>query len=252
MPRSYNILFFLTLIISVVLLFGACKKESRGSCFMGAGKETTEKRSFDQEYFEIKAEDNVHIVLIQDSNNYIVLNGGENILPYVKTEIENGVLHIKNFTKCNFMKGYENDIKAELHFKSFKTLWNWGSGNITCLDTLFFDTLELNTQESIGKIELLIHNYKTKASIHTGVSDILLSGVSHDFLCYSRGTGFIRASNLKSEFAYGNNISALDFFVGECKILEALVQYKGNIYFKGNPDIRYSQMNGEGRIIKEN
>jgi hypothetical protein len=238
-------------IVVLALSFSSCKKESKGSCLMGAGVDATERRNLKESFHEIKAEDNIHLLLIQDSLNYIQLKGGKNLLPYIETEIRDGVLHFKNHAKCTFLKGYEHDIKAELHFTSFKTIWNWGSGNISSNDTLRFDTLLLNAQESIGKYDLILNNYKTMASLHTGVSDFLLKGFSHDFFCYSRGTGNIKAAALKSEFVYANNISALDFFVGSPQRMEVLIQYKGSIYYKGNPSIQYQAISGEGKLIKE-
>lgn len=235
----------------MTLPFYACKKESKGSCLMGAGSDATERRELSQTFEEIKAEDNIHILLIQDSLNYIQLQGGKNLLPFVETEIRDGILHFKNHAKCSFLKGYEHDIKAELHFTNFKTIWNWGSGNINSKDTLRFDTLKLNAQESIGKFDLMLNNDKTYALLHTGVSDFTLKGNSREFFCYSRGTGNIKASDLTSDFVYANNISALDFYVGDTKKLEVLIQYKGNIFYKGNPVVQYQEISGEGKLLNE-
>ena len=218
---------------------------------MGAGEDALETRMLNENFFEIKAEGNIHILLVQDSLNFVELKGGKNLLPYIETKITDGILNFKNNARCSFLKGYEHDINAVLHFSHLKTIWNWGSGNISSNDTLYFDTLILNAQESIGKYDLLINNYKTVANLHTGVSDFSLNGKSVEFFCYSRGTGNINASELKSEFVYANNISALDFYVGETKKLEALIQYKGNIFYRGNPVIQYQAISGEGKLLKE-
>lgn len=247
MPVLVKISAFFLLLSSLY----ACKKESKGSCLMGAGNDATEKRTISEKFDEIKAEDNIHILLIQDSLNFIQLQGGENLLPYIETTIENGILHFKNHAQCAFLKGYEHDIKAELHFTNFKSIWNWGSGNISSTDTLRFDTLRLNAQESIGKYDLLVNNYKTYAQLHTGVSDFILRGKSQEFYSYSRGTGNIKASELTSDFVYANNISALDFFVGASKKMEVLIQYKGNVYYRGNPTVQYQRISGEGKLLKE-
>ena len=251
MPTSIKKFGLAAITLVLLLTMHSCKKESRGSCFMGAGGDASESRSITLPFSEIKAEDNIHILLVQDSLNYIELTGGKNLLPYVETKVVDGVLHFENHAKCQFFKGYEHEIHAVLHFTTFKTIWNWGSGHITSNDTLHFDTLILNAQESIGNYELLIDNYKTVANLHTGVSDFILKGKSNNFYSYSRGTGNIFASDLHSDFAYANNISALDFFVGETKTLEALIQYKGNVFYRGNPVIQFESIKGEGQLLRE-
>jgi hypothetical protein len=87
------------------------------------------------------------------------------------------------------------------------------------------------------------------ANMHTGNADIILTGQCNECFIYGRGNGFIRTEKLQSQYVYVNNISSGDYFIWAENKIDALVQYIGNVYYKGNPTIINKEESNKGKLI---
>jgi len=123
-------------------------------CFKGTGKVITETRT-PSDYTRIELNDNINLVITQDSINKISVEGGEKLLPNIQTEFVDNKLIIKNNNKCNWVRSYKNKFTVYVSAKSLKRIEYFGSGNITSTNTLVADTLEINCPESAEKIDIM-------------------------------------------------------------------------------------------------
>jgi len=88
------------------------------------------------DFDSIRLEDNVNIILIQDTINKIRLEAGENLLPKIKSEVSNRLLVVKNENDCNWVRKLNVPINAYVHFKDLSIITNMGVASISNEDSL--------------------------------------------------------------------------------------------------------------------
>lgn len=239
-------------IISAIFFFiviSSCKKENRCDCFKGTGKVITEIRT-PADFTRIDLHDNINLIITQDSINKISVEGGEKLLPNLQTEFADNRLIIKNNNKCNWVRSYKNKFNVYVSAKSLKRIEYFGSGNITSTNTLVPDTLEINCWNASGKINIIANTHNNYLKIHTGSTDLYVSGNTNDNFLYNTSNGFAHIENLHTN----NNIvvsnSTGDCYVNADQTLDVTIKYIGNVYYYGNPSTIKTNITGEGRLIK--
>ena len=111
--------------------------------------------------------------------------------------------------------------------------------------------MNIDSRDGSGTIEINANSNLIEAAIHTGPVDIVISGETISFGAYSGGTGYIRASNLKSDFVWTTNSGTGDISLHVDKELSANISHTGDIYYKGIPYSITTNITGSGKLIKE-
>jgi hypothetical protein len=149
-------------------------------------------------------------VEIKDGNDYsMVVENDENLLPYVVTDVNNGVLNI------HYKNGYSimNDhAKVIVTAPSLDKLVTSGSGDITSNGTIKSNQqLQIATSGS-GDVNASVDAPSVKVT-GSGSGNISLSGRTKDFDCKISGSGDVKCQNLKSENAVIRVAGCSDFLV---------------------------------------
>ena len=228
-----------------LLLLTGCKKKG---CFESSGSTTTSARTVTP-FSEIHAYDNINIVLKQDTAESITIEAGSNLQPYIKADIDNYVLSLRNNSGCSWLKGPSETITAYISVKSLATLQLHGSGNISGANTINSSNFTLDSYEAVSSVKLDLHASLASFIIRDENAEYTLSGdVGYATLyCGMKGTMDLR--NLKLQNTEVDQRSVRDLYVWATDHLTVRVQYKGNVYYKGSPpNISYQHYN-DGRLL---
>ena len=236
------------LILSTALI--SCGKPEDRTCFKGSGDQVTEERS--PGYFHsIEIYDLIDIKLIQDSTDHVVLRCGENILGHVSTEVENGVLTIRDENKCNWLRSLPVDIEIDVHFTEMRHVRNEGSGTLTCAGQIQADVFAFHSWHTVSKNYLNVAADELYVQLHAGGSYVEVQGSARMSFYYNSGRGKLRAEGLLSENIWADNKSEGDI---KCSIDGGTLWYildgKGSIFYNGQPSeiIEVSRL-GDGELI---
>lgn len=213
----------------------------------GNGNVTTETRST-EDYDGISVGGSFDVVLVDGKEGNITLNGEENILPYIITEVDGGTLKIRYKKNTNVRT--TRKLTVTVTVKEIDQVSLGGSGNISSDTQLKTDAFKINLGGS-GKIKLNLDASNVSASIG-GSGDIILSGKTDTLKCSIAGSGSIKAYELKA-----NELNASIAGSGSIRTtveerIKAKVVGSGSIYYKGKPKYIDSKSVGSGDVIDKN
>lgn len=219
------------------MLFISCESIS------GNGNVRDENRDISN-FSQIKTSGSIDVEIKSGDQYQVKVHNDENLLPYMITEIENGVLNI------HYKDGYSimNDhAKVFVTAPNIKKIVTSGSADITS-DGVISDPnkIELNTSGS-GDIKMQVDAPSVKAT-SSGSGDITLSGRTKDFDCKISGSGDAMCSNLKSENAVVRVSGSSDVHVFSSVSLKVNVTGSGDVYYGGNPSSPEIHITGSGTV----
>lgn len=232
----------------IILGLGSCK-DTVEDCFKSTGNIIKEER-FLSEFDSIRLEDNVNIILIQDTLNKVIIEAGEHLLPKIKSTVENKLLVLKNDNHCNWVRKLNIPINAYVHFKDISILTNIGVANITNQDSINIKghAIDLRLLGS-GDIRLVGNFDWIYARVIVAIGNLHLSGRSGGLELYCDGTSLVNAENMQVNFASVETYLPGDVYVNATEQLSAKIFWEGNVYYKNNPTILYKKEASSGRLI---
>jgi len=185
------------------------------------------------------------VYLTQGSPQKLVLEGDEDILEKVVTEVRDDMLKIK-FSVPNVRT--KSPVKIWITVSEINGLYLSGSGSINAETAIKSDEMELKVSGS-GKINIENLSCDEVDAAISGSGDIKLGGSADEFELAISGSGSCMADKFRVEEA-GIRISGS----GSCKIdavkdLEAAISGSGSVYYAGNPTIDAS-VSGSGKVRK--
>jgi hypothetical protein len=236
------------LVLILVGCASACNKEDCPDCLQKAGSMARESRDLDV-FREIRLSDRINLVITQDTVNRVLIEAGKNLIPEVVTQVEAGVLTIRDDNTCNWVRSYENSITVYLQCKELRNIYYDGAGSITGTNEMVADTLEVNLWDGSGKIRLQTDCDELRVHLHTGCGDVEIYGKARNAYYYSRGNGQIHNENLDVPGIYIDASCTGDLFVRATEHIFARLGYDGNVYYWGKPANVESEISGNGRLI---
>jgi hypothetical protein len=238
----------LSLLFLLVFIAG-CKKENLDDCFSNAGDVVAETRQLS--YFEnISLYDNVNLVLVDGNGFSVKVEGGENLISSVQTEVIDSTLVIHNSMKCNWVRDYKNELTVYVSSASLKSIRYESSGDLKTIGNLKFDELSISVWGGSGSFDLDLDCNRLDLGQHYGTVDFNVSGKSLLTAIYSNSYGPFNCYGLSSNIVYIKSNGTNDCFINANHILEAEITSVGNIYYTGNPYEIKSQVSGSGKLIK--
>lgn len=212
----------------------------------GNGNVITEKRSTGV-YDEISVGGSFEIHLVSGSEGNITLEGEENILEVVETEVKNGNLKIGFRDHANVQT--HKKIKVTVPFKDLSGVTLAGSGAIYSDVTVYTDTFEAKVSGS-GNIHIPVEAQKTIAHV-TGSGDINLSGKTNDLEVKVTGSGDFDGRELSSNNTTASVTGSGDVTVVSNQKIYARVTGSGDIRYLGKPGKEDIKVTGSGKVRME-
>jgi hypothetical protein len=230
-----------------MLVFTGCEIDR---CFHGTGKAMHLEISTG--YFdELNIDGLLHVILIEDSVNYVEFVGGEKVLDYVGAENIDSALWLTNTNSCFFLRDYEK-IKVLVHYQFLQMLNIYNVCKLESYDSLS-SLRSMTAQSEMAELNLLLncehfsfYNHRT-----TGGNYVFSGRVDR---CWIRGYYIARfeMKNLVARDFYVNNSSLSDMYVNATERLEVQLIGSSNIYYSGSPQIVIDSINGSGQLIPWN
>lgn len=213
----------------------------------GNGKIVTKTRNV-SEFDGVSAGGSFDVILVKGKEGEITIEGEENILPYIVTEVKRGTLKIKYKKNTNIR--LTRKMTVTVPYRDIDHVALGGSGNVKTKTTIKGDEVSFSLGGS-GNIIANVEANNVRSSIG-GSGDIRLTGKADSFKCSIAGSGSIKAyelttDNLKASIAGSGSIKAT-----VNKKIKATVVGSGSIYYKGNPSHIDNKSLGSGDVIDRN
>ena len=235
-------------VLGFCISISSCNKV--GDCFKSTGKIVVSERSVSA-FDSIKVEDNVEVILIQDSVYRVIIESGEHLQSEIVSEVSNGRLHLTNDNSCNWVRNMDVHIKAYVHFVDLSIVTNKSVSTVSSPDSIiiknhFFQTRTISTGDFDlkGRFDYLIIN------TWVAMGNTYISGEADLTEIWCTGSSRIDARNLKSKSIGIYTDTPADCYVYATENLGATPGWTGNIYYRGNPVNFNIKEPSQGRVIK--
>jgi hypothetical protein len=239
-------------IISMLLLLLAsgCAREQLDDCITSTGPQRTEVR-YTGHFHTVDLDDRIDLVLEAREHGTASVEAGRNLLGQVHTEVEDGILKIRNRNKCNWVRSFKPRITVRVPVQDVKQLVLHGTGDIHCTDTIRHDEFRVEQWGAMGTAELLLDVGALYIGLHTGAGDMVLKGrVGQNANFYSDMLGSIDARGLHTPLLNINNQGIGDFRCWAVGEMNVAIRDAGDVYYRGEPLQLNSQITGTGRLIR--
>ncbi|WP_055443138.1 head GIN domain-containing protein [Lacinutrix himadriensis] len=234
------------LIIATILLTTQIQAQSWfGNKVKGNGKVTTISRTTG-DYDAIACVGSMDFILVEGQEGKITIEGEENLLEHIITEVKNNTLIVKVENGVDIRESHNKTIKITIPFKDIDKVSLTGSGDVWNTDTITETNLEVSLTGS-GDIVLDIKTNNVAGSV-TGSGDVTLKGKTINLEASVTGSGDFNGNNLQAENTEVSVRGSGDADVYSTETLRARVSGSGDIEYSGNPKKENTKVAGSGSI----
>lgn len=187
-------------------------------------------------------------VLISGTEGKIRIEGEENLLQYIVTEVKNGNLNIKTEKNINLQTSRNKTIKITVPFKDIDAVSLSGSGDVWNESVISATQFKVSVTGS-GDAKLEVNSSAIEAKV-TGSGELDLKGKTNNLKVSISGSGEFKGYNLDA-----NDVDVSVTGSGDAKIacnghLKARITGSGDIKYNGNPTTEDLKVTGSGSISK--
>lgn len=211
----------------------------------GNGKMTTVTRTTSA-YDGIACAGSFDYILVAGTEGKIILEGEENLLEYISTEVKDDKLIVKTVKNINLKPSRNKTIKITIPFKDISNVSLAGSGNLWNEDVINTTNFKVALAGS-GDVVLNVENSVTEGSV-AGSGDLTLKGNTNQLIAKVAGSGDFHGFDLQSNLTEVSVAGSGDAKVISNESLKARVAGSGDIKYKGNPKIEDFKVAGSGSI----
>ena len=239
--------FLTSLILTITVAVNAQNWFGGSTKIKGNGTVITETRTT-ADYDGVSVGGSFDVILVKGKEGEIRIEGEENIIPYMETEISGDVLKIQYKKNTNISTTQKLTITVP--YDDIESVALGGSGTISSTSLIEADNFKVSLGGS-GNITLKVAADNVKASIG-GSGNVNLEGDSNELTCSIAGSGNISAYGLEVNEVYANVAGSGNIKTTVKSKIKAKLVGSGNIYYKGNPKKVDAKTVGSGDIINKN
>ncbi len=231
--------FFPLLLIAMIFVSQSCFHPYRieGNCNV-----VTVNRSIG-EFTGVDSHGSLDVRLINDSVCFVEIEGESNLIPYVDTDISNGILQIEVQGWRNLDPNYP--LIIYVHAPSINHVELSGSGSIVS-DSLSASHMDIRLSGS-GDIHLKLQASSVDAKI-SGSGDINLEGAAALADFRISGSGDIYAYSFPVNECIADISGSGSMYVNVSSLLDVVISGSGNVHYYGNPAVNVHVF-GSGQVI---
>lgn len=238
------------MMLSGALLLSSCSKDHLFDFTKSTGPVVSETRQCNS-FSRLHLDDNVDIILHTDTTPFLKVTAGQNLLEGIITEVSENTLYVKNENRCNWVRSFKNRYTVEVGLAQPEMISYYGSGTVTCADTIRSDDFTFDCWNGSGSVDLLLDCGTVRLSIHNGRCDLRASGESGVTYLFLNDTGYLLTGDLRSGYCYVRNSGTGDILLNVEKELGVEIFYYGSVFYRGDPYRIDRNITGSGRLIKE-
>ncbi|MEO0474069.1 MAG: head GIN domain-containing protein [Bacteroidota bacterium] len=176
-------------------------------------------------------------VSIEEGDRYQVdIETSDRILDQIKTEVRDGILHIKLTDDWKWKKKGDHKIRLNIVSCCFESINVSGAAKLSAETALSSEKMRL-MGSGAAKIDLILDVEKLDVNM-SGAANVNMVGVASQVQYDLSGAAKIRAYDLRSEAAKvkGSGAASVHVFVSE--YLTANLSGAGNLNYRGNPEVQ--------------
>jgi len=237
----------ITTVLLALSIIGSIRAQ-RNNKISGDGNQVRLERTT-ADYDQIAISGFFDIELVDGREGNLTLEGEQNILEHIITEVEGNTLNIR------VKKGYQlkpsswkKGVSISIPVETITALRLSGSGDIVGKTTLKANNFETAMSGS-GDIAITLDVNSLTASM-SGSGDMALGGSTTDFDTSISGSGNINAYDLIADNVNASVSGSANIKVTANKAIDAKVSGSGNIDYRGNPEKIGTKVSGSGNIAK--
>lgn len=235
-------------VLACVALISLSCSAQWGKTIKGNGKDVTVERNIG-DYEGVAVSGWFDVNLVAGKEGEITLQGEENLLEHIVTEVKDGKLVIKTEKGINLKtSGWDSGIQITVPVETISYVSLSGSGDIVGKTNIKSDKFSIAMSGS-GDITLDVDTDSLSASM-SGSGDITLRGSTTDFEATISGSGDIEAYDLEADNVSASISGSADIHVTANKSIKARVSGSGDISYRGNPEKIDTKTSGSGDISK--
>ena len=214
----------------------------------GSGNVTKETREVSG-FHGVTLSGNMSVQLAYGTSNSITVEGDDNLLPYIETKVEDGILQVKNKTRTSLKT--KSKLMVYVSITKITELKVSGSGNIIGAGDFSNDGKTDVSVSGSGNINVELDSFsETKIAI-SGSGNVTLKGKStNNIEATISGSGNIDCSDIECNDVFAHVSGSGNIKVFANKSIDAKVSGSGNIYYKGSATSLNLKSSGSGKIIK--
>jgi hypothetical protein len=241
-------------LLFILLLVFSCKKPDERACLKKSG-ENTKKIVNPGAFTQVYLKEHLNYVMVQDTTNYVVIDGGENLVGFVDCSIVYGQLVISNNNKCKFLRYKTGKITVEIHFINLTSLVYQGTELLTNRNNWNFDQMSIVLKDAAGSMNLTNFSGNKLNLVNShGWGDITLDGSVNYFRAEMEGNGYFDSRNfsvLDSISVISNSSTISKLNSANC-LLKAQLKAMGDVWYVGFPNQVWKEELGSGKLIDMN
>lgn len=196
-------------------------------------------------YDAISTSGSFKVALVSGKEGNITIDGDENIISHIVTEVENNTLIIRFDKNKNYT--YKSSITITIPFEEISSVSFAGSGEIETKNTITATNFNIAfTGSGEGNFDINATHLKTTLS---GSGEIEIKGETKELEGIASGSGEIDCSKLIATNANVIVTGSGEINVNCTTFLEAKVAGSGTIKYKSKPQSVDKVIAGSGEII---
>ena len=214
----------------------------------GNGNVTTQTRN-EASFNGVKTAGSFDLYVTQGETQSIRIEAEENLLKYITTEIEGGVLKVRVRRGVNLRP--RKDMKVFVTAPNFKELGIAGSGNIIAeSDIKSTDNMEFSIAGSGDVRVAAIDAPKITVRI-SGSGSANIAGNTRDAVFRIAGSGDVKCKELKAENTEVHIAGSGNVWTYCSQNLDVHIAGGGDVHYLGNPVNVKQKIAGSGNMFKE-
>lgn len=198
------------------------------------------------DYDGIKCAGSFDYILVAGTEGNITIEGEENLLEYIVTEVKGGNLIVKTENNVNLRTSKGKTIKITIPFKDINNVSLAGSGDLWNEDKITSTNLDVALAGS-GDVVLNVEASSIVGKL-AGSGDLTLKGNTNELEAKVSGSGDFHGFNLQSNHTNVAVAGSGDAEVVSNISLKARVAGSGDIEYRGNPKTEDTKVAGSGSI----
>lgn len=234
---------FLLLISSGILLSSCSTRRVKGN-----GDIVKQERK-ENSFHAVKVSGAFDVYFSQADVQEIQIEADENLMRYIETHVEDGVLRIRTRNGINLRP--TQDMKVYVKAPKYKSVSIAGSGNLVAETNISLNEKIRLSIAGSGDIRLQELNAPQVDVNISGSGTAEGHGSTRDIDIDVAGSGDVKMSGLKAENAKISIAGSGNVWVFASMKLEVKVAGGGDIHYYGNPTDIKSKLAGSGNLIKE-
>ncbi|MBT2558483.1 DUF2807 domain-containing protein [Hymenobacter sp. ISL-91] len=194
-------------VLALATALGGCQKDNEAGCFTSTGNIVVERRSLSP-FQQLTTYDNITVILVQDSETYAEVRAGKNLQDDIRLEVTDGMLTVRNSSRCNWVRRYNTPREVTLHVPRLTDLFLRGQADIRTEGPFRQDTI---SPHLVGAGDLRLHlisHYVNMDQYELG--NIYLSGSAKELHHTLGGSGSLYAQEFGLRDAYLQTNSGSD------------------------------------------